>query len=77
MWGAGGDHDACFANLEASGAVHDADVSNLEMLVRFGAQTLHLGHRHRVVRFVDQIRSFALGPLTRVAVECNGGAAFR
>ena len=42
MRGAGGDHDACLSNLDAAGAVHDADVGDLELLVRFGAEALHL-----------------------------------
>ncbi len=49
VWGAGGDHDAGFADLQAAGAMHDAEVSDLKMLVSFSAEALHLSQRHRVV----------------------------
>ena len=41
MWGAGGDDDAGFPDLQASGAVHDAEVSDFELLVSFSAEAFH------------------------------------
>ena len=40
--GADGDYDARFADLEPACAVHDADVSDVELFVRFNAEALHL-----------------------------------
>jgi hypothetical protein len=41
MWRAGGNDDARFADLEASGAMHDAEVGDFELLVSFSAESLH------------------------------------
>src|SRR5262249_12340836 len=78
VWGAGGDDDARLPDLKAAGAVNDSEMSDVEALVCFRSQALHLCQRHRVVRLVDQIkRVLAFGPLARVAVKRNCGAAFR
>src|SRR6185436_19639336 len=53
---AGGDDDACFANLETPGAMHDAEVRDFELLVSFGAEAFHFTHGHLVVRFVNEIK---------------------
>ena len=42
VWGAHGDYDACFADLEAAGAMDDTDVRDVETFMCFDAQTLHL-----------------------------------
>src|SRR5215213_5573211 len=42
VWGAGGDYYARLADLDAAGAVHDAQVSDVELLVCFSTETLHL-----------------------------------
>ena len=61
VWRAGGDHDARFADLEASGAMHDPEVSDFELLVSLGAETLHFRQGHLVVSFVNEVkRSFPL-----------------
>src|ERR1043165_3393860 len=56
----------------------NAEVSDLELFVSFGAETLHFTQRHLVVCFVNEIKSsLALGPFTRVTVERDGRSTFR
>src|SRR4029078_12362457 len=70
MWRAGGDHDARFADFETSGAMHNTEGADFELLVSLGAEPFHFTQRHLVVRFVNEIkRSLSFGPFTRVAVE--------
>ncbi len=42
MWRAGGNDDTRFPNLEASGAMHDPKMGDLELFMSFSAESLHL-----------------------------------
>ena len=78
VWRADGDHDTGFTDIQSPGAVHDPDVGNLESLVSFSAEALHLSQRHRVIRFINQVqRSFSLGPFARVAIQRDCGSTLR
>ena len=69
--------DACIADLKLAEAVNDADVRNLELLLRPLDQLLHFLQRHRLIGFVNKVqRLAALRELADVSVKRDGRAAF-
>ncbi len=75
---ADGYDDARLADFQTTGAMHDADVRDVELFVNVRAQFFHLAQSHRFVSFVHEIKCAPpLGPFARVAVERNRRAAFR
>src|SRR4051812_9469463 len=74
--GADRDDDRSLADVGAPRAVDDADVRDMETLVRLAPEASHLGERHRGVGFVDEVeRAASFRPLACVAVERDGRAA--
>src|SRR6266568_5954704 len=73
---ADGDNDAGLADLQAAGAMNDADVGDVESLVSLCSQSFHLTQSHRLVSFVNEMqRAAALRPFARVTIQRDGGAA--
>src|SRR2546430_2140774 len=52
---ADGDNDAGFADLQAAGAMNDADVGDVESLVSLCSQSFHLTQSHQLVSFVNEM----------------------
>src|SRR5438094_10560779 len=74
---ADGDNDAGFADLQAAGAMDDADMCDVESLVSLFAESFHLAQSHRFVGFVNELEcEAALRPFARVTIQRDGGAAF-
>src|SRR5438876_1237352 len=77
MRSADGDDHARLTNFQTAGAMHDADVGDVETFVGFACQPAQFAHGHWRVRFVDQVqRAATAGPLARITVERYGRAAF-
>src|SRR5215207_1125243 len=78
VWRAHGNHDARFADVQAAGSMHNADVSYRKTRVSLGAQPLHLRQPHLLVCLVNEVeRSFPLGPFACITVEGNCCSTFR